>query len=149
MLNGHVDNAPFVALIDDDQHSAHLLTRMLLAHGAPSIQWYGNAVDGRDRLLDVLHDHNADWPTLVIVDLKTHSAANGEFLRSIQPLAHQKGISVVVMIHPGESAQREALEDSGAGAVFFRHAELAAYRREAASLVSFWARSQRLEAVGM
>lgn len=148
-MNGHVENAPFVALIDDDQHSARLLTRMLLAHGAPAIEWYGGAMDGRDRLTAVLHDHTADWPTLIIVDLKSHSAANGDFLRSIQPLAHQKGVSVVVMVHPDDGHQREALEDSGAAAVFFRHAELAAYRREAASLVSFWARSQRLEAVGM
>ena len=55
-LNVYVDNAPFVALIDDDQHSAHLLTRMLIAHGSPDVQWYGDAADGRRAL-------PACWPT--------------------------------------------------------------------------------------
>ncbi|SEQ06370.1 Response regulator receiver domain-containing protein [Devosia sp. YR412] len=144
-----MENAPFVALIDDDQHSAHLLTRMLLAEGSPRVQWYGDAVRGHARLVDVLTDPSAHWPSLVIVDLKSHSCANMDFLRSIQPLPHQKGVSMVAMVHASESDQREALEDCGAAAIFFRHADRDAYRREAASLVSFWARSQRPVAVGM
>ena len=148
-LNDYVENLPFVALVDDDQHSAHLLTRMLLAHGSPDIQWYGGAADGRLMLGNVLSNPEANWPGLLIVDLKAHSNANLEFVASIQALARQKGVPVVVMAPPLDRAGREALHDAGASAVFFRHAELDAYRREAAGIVSFWARSQRLDAVGM
>lgn len=148
-MNKSVDNSPFVALIDDDQHSAHLLTRMLIAHGSPDVHWYGNAVDGMACLQSVLGDVSANWPGLIIVDLKAHSGANLEFVASIQHLARQKGVPVVVMAPPLDRQGRQALEDAGASAVFFRQAELDAYRREAAGIVSFWARTQRLDAVGM
>ncbi|UJW87038.1 response regulator [Devosia sp. SL43] len=148
-MNVYVDNTPFLALIDDDQHSAHLLTRMLVAHGSPDIAWYGDASDGAARLHAVLADINANWPSLLIVDLKSHSGANLDFLSSIQHLARQKGVPVVVMAAATDRQGRQALLDAGASAVFFRQAELDAYRREAAGIVSFWARSQRLDAVGM
>lgn len=148
-MNEYVENASYVALVDDDPHSAQLLMRMLAAHGGPRIQWFGDAADANVALVQVLSQPSANHPGLVIVDLKAHSEANAEFLRSIQPLPHQRGVGVVVLIHPAEQAKREALEDSGAAAIFYRHAERDAYRREAASLVSFWARSQRLDAVGM
>ena len=140
---------PFLALVDDDQHSAHLLTRMLLAHGSPDIQCYGGATEGHAMFAGVLANPAANWPSLLIVDLKAHSNANVEFISSIQSLARQKGVPVVVMAPPLDRQGREALHDAGASAVFFRHAELDAYRREAAGIVSFWARSQRLDAVGM
>jgi DNA-binding response OmpR family regulator len=148
-LNDHSNGMPYLALVDDDQHSAHLLTRMLLAHGSPRVQWYGSAVDGRLVLGDILANPSADWPSLLIVDLKSHSSANLEFVSSIKSLAFQKGVPVVVMTPPLDRSDREALHDAGASAVFFRHAELDAYRREAAGIVSFWARSQHLDAVGM
>ena len=148
-MNKSVDDSPFVALIDDDQHSAHLLTRMLIAHGSPDVHWYGNAGDGMARLHSVLGNASANWPGLLIVDLKAHSGANLEFVASIQHLARQKGVPVVVMSQTLARQDRQALEDAGASAVFFRQAELDAYRREAAGIVSFWARTQRLDAVGM
>ncbi len=148
-LNDQAENQPFVALIDDDQHSAHLLTRMLLAHGSPDIKWYGDANAGRSCLTTLLADPATNWPSLVIVDLKAHSNANLEFIASIRPLLRQKGVPVAAMVQPGDLAQRNALQNAGAAAVFVRQAELDAYRREAASIVSFWARSQRLDAVGM
>lgn len=148
-MNQSVDNSPFVALIDDDRHSAHLLTRMLIAHGSPDVAWFGDATDGLARLEAVLGNVSASWPGLVIVDLKGHSGANLEFVASIQHLARQKGVPVVVMSQTLDRQDRQALEDAGASAVFFRQAELDAYRREAAGIVSFWARTQRLDAVGM
>lgn len=148
-MNSSVDNAPFVALIDDDQHSAYLLTRMLVAHGSPHVHWYGNAADGLTCLQAVLANSAASWPSLLIVDLKSHSAANLEFVASIQLLMRQKGVPVVVMAATLDRQQRQALQDAGAAAVFSRQAELDAYRREAAAIVSFWARTQRLDAVGM
>ncbi len=149
VLNDYMDGLPYLALVDDDQHSAHLLTRMLLAHGSPRVQYYGGAVDGRLVLTSILANPAAAWPSLLIVDLKAHSGANLEFVSSIQSLARQKGIPVVVMAPPLDRQDREALYEAGASGVFFRHAELDAYRREAAGIVSFWARSQRLDAVGM
>ena len=148
-MNLYAERAPFIALVDDDQHSAQLLTRMLLAHGAPAIQWYGGASDGQTMLTAVLGDVSGRRPSLVIVDLKAHSASNLEFLRATQSLLRQTSIPVAVMVQSGESNHRDTLLAAGATAVFLRHAELDAYRREAAGLVSFWARSQRLEAVGM
>jgi DNA-binding response OmpR family regulator len=148
-LNDFVENLPFVALVDDDEHSARLLTRMLVAHGSPEVQWYGDAHDGRLLLASVLANPAADWPGLLIVDLKAHSGANVEFIASIQSLARQKGVPVVAMVAPLDREGRQALLEAGASAVFFRQAQLDAYRREAAGIVSFWARSQRLDAVGM
>ena len=148
-MNDRGDDMPYLALVDDDPHSAHLLTRMLQAHGSPFIRHYGGASDGRLMLVDVLANPAIEWPSLLIVDLKAHSQANLEFVASIQSLANQKGLPVVVMAPPLDRQGREALLEAGASGVFFRHAERDAYRREAASIVSFWARSQRLDAVGM
>lgn len=148
-MNDYVENLPFVALVDDDQHSALLLTRALLAQGSPDIQWYGDAAAGGAKLLAVLTDPQAAWPCLLIVDLKAHSGANLEFVAAIQSLARQRDVPVVVMTRQLTEQARDALQHSGAAAIFHRHAERDAYRREAADIVSFWARTQRLEAVGM
>ena len=55
---------------------------------------------------------------------------------------------VVAMAPSLDREVRNGLLDAGAAAVFERHAELNAYRREAANIVGFWVRSQRLDAVG-
>ena len=148
-MNEHVEHLPFLALIDDDQHSAYLLTRMLLAHGSPNIQHYGDAVDGSTRLQAVLDGPPTHWPGLIIVDLKAHSQANHDFVAALQPTARQKGVPIVVMSQPTGRQGRQALHEAGASAIFFRQAELGAYRSEAASIVSFWARFERLDTVGM
>lgn len=147
-MNTVVDNTPYFALVDDDAHSAHLLARMLLAHGAPRIETFTDAADAMDRLVPSLATA-AVWPTLVIVDLKAHSAANLEFVTLLAPLVGKLDIPVAVMAQRPDRQHSADLHDAGASAVFTRHAELDAYRREAANIVSFWARSQRLDAVGM
>ncbi|MFT3980650.1 MAG: hypothetical protein QM687_09300 [Ferruginibacter sp.] len=43
---------------------------------------------------------------------------------------------------------RNELLDAGAAAVFERHSDITLYRREAASIIGFWVRNQRLDAVG-
>ena len=148
-MNVVASNIPFIALIDDDGHSAHLLTRMLLAHGAPDVRHFALPTAGEAFLAETLADANRDWPGMVIVDLKSHSGANIEFLARNQALLRQKGVPLAVMTQPTDRAGRQALHDAGAAAVFFRQAELDAYRHEAAAIVSFWARHQRLDAVGM
>lgn len=148
-MNSVVDNTPYVALVDDDAHSAHLLTRMLLAHGAPRIMRFDGAVDAMERLASALTRSTRAWPTLVIVDLKAHSNANLDFVSAFAPLIGNLDIPMVVMAQRPDRDSATALHDAGASAVFTRHAEVDAYRREAANIVSFWARSQRLDAVGM
>lgn len=148
-MNTSVENASYIALVDDDEHSARLLTRMLLAHGSPLVTWLGGADDGRECLQKVLADPNANWPSLVIVDLKSHSGANLEFLASLGTLIRQKGVPLAVMSQDMELETQAAIKAAGAGAVFLRQAEREAYRRETAAIVSFWARHQRLDAVGM
>ena len=146
-MNSVVDNTPYFALVDDDAHSAHLLTRMLLAHGAPRIETFTSAADATARLMPSLATAAA-WLTMVIVDLKAHSAANLEFVAKLAPVI-RNDIPVVVMAQRPDRQHIADLHDAGADAVFTRHAERDAYRREAANIVSFWARSQRLDAVGM
>jgi hypothetical protein len=53
------------------------------------------------------------------------------------------------MVPPTDRSGREEYYEAGADAVFFRQPELDAYRREMAGIISFWARTQRLDAVGM
>ncbi|MCP8883943.1 hypothetical protein NIM87_10565 [Devosia sp. XJ19-1] len=148
-MNVVTDDTPFIALIDDDGHSAHLLTRMLLAHGAPEVRHLDSVATGEAFLATTLADTSREWPGLVIVDLKAHSGANLEFVARNQALLRQKGVPLAVMTQTIDRAARQALHDAGAAAVFFRQAELEAYRHETAAIVSFWARSQRLDAVGM
>lgn len=148
-MNPAVDNTPYLALVDDDAHSARLLTRMLLAHGSPRIADFASAADAVARLLPALSQGSRAWPSMIIVDLKAHSAANLEFVAALAPVIGKLDIPVVVMAQSAERPAAAALHEAGAAAVFTRHADREAYRREAANIVSFWARCQRLDAVGM
>lgn len=143
-----VDNTPYFALVDDDAHSAYLLSRMLAAHGSPRVQTFTDAAEAIARLIPSLGTP-AVWPTLLIVDLKAHSAANLEFVATLAPVIGKREIPIAVMVQRPDRKMSAELHDAGAAAVFTRHAELDAYRREAANIASFWARSQRLDAVGM
>lgn len=148
-MNVVSDDIPFIALIDDDGHSAHLLIRTLRAQGAPEVIHFAAADAGESFLVDVLADVTREWPGIVVVDLKAHSGANLEFVARNQALLRQKGVPLAVMMQTTDRAGRQALQDAGASAVFFRQAALDAYRHEAAAIISFWARNQRLDAVGM
>lgn len=142
------EEAPFIALIDDDGHSAQLLQRTLRAEGAPDVRHLGCAVEGQAALSRALNTPHT-WPAMVVVDLKAHSGANVEFLERNRALLGESGIPVAVMTQPTDRAGRQRLHDAGAAAVFFRQAERDAYRHEAAGLLSFWARFKRLDTVGM
>lgn len=148
-MSDFVDYASFVALIDDDEHSAHLLTRTLVDQGAHGVQCYGDANQGFIRLRAVLSDARAAWPEIVILDLKEHSGANLEFLETIRQLTRQHGVPVVVLAPQPDETCRQALLAAGAAAVFVRHADRDAYRRVAADIIQFGAVQQRPTAVGM
>lgn len=139
----------FIGLIDDDGHSAHLFMRMFAANDGPAVHHYGDEHNGAANLALVLNDPRSHWPDLLVVDLKGHSGANLEFLRRHRAWLHQKGVALVVMVPPTNRAGRMVYHEAGANAVFFRQPELDAYRRELAGIIDFWARTERLDAVGM
>jgi len=139
---------PYLLLVDDDGHSARLLTRMLLAHGAPSIQWIESSEEGLSQIKSLLDSRARHLPGLVVVDLKSSSNASAEFVSKISAMERSNSLLIVVMAVGLDRITRESLLQAGADAVFERHSELQAYRAEAAAVVSFWVRHQRLEAVG-
>lgn len=143
------EKSPFIGLIDDDGHSAYLFMRLLAANDGPHVRHYGDQNDGMAGLARVLSDPQTSWPDLLVVDLKGHSDANIEFVRHHQGWLHQKGVAVVVMVSVADRARRTNYHEAGAAAVFFRQPELDAYRHELAGIASFWARTERLDAVGM
>ena len=141
--------SPFIGLIDDDGHSAYLFMRIMAGLRGPAVRNYGDGEVGAANLGLVLSDAAAEWPELLVVDLKAHSDATLEFVRRHQAWLRQKGVPVVVMVRPIGRVECDAYYEAGAAAVFFRQPEVDAYRRELAGIENFWARSQRQDAVGM
>jgi CheY-like chemotaxis protein len=147
-MNSHGAGRPFMALVDDDSHSARLMIRMLLAHGAPSVSWLdGEALAGVE-LGKLLADSRALLPGLVIVDLKSSSTATADFIARLRGMPDGTALLIAAMAPTLDREVREALLQAGADAVFERQPNIDFYRREAAAMVSFWVRNQRLEAVG-
>jgi CheY-like chemotaxis protein len=132
---------PAIALVDDDYHSARLMTRTLEACGAPSV---GRMPDA-ERAVDVLAGRSAEPELLAVVDLKSSSTATRDFIERLK--THAPSLLVVAMATSLDREARSALIEAGAAAVFQRHSDIALYRREAASIVDFWAR-QRLDRTG-
>lgn len=137
---------PAIVLVDDDFHSARLLTRMLAAHGGPHAERLGDPGTALDTLVALDSATVGTGPLMVIVDLKSSSTATHDFIVKLKHDA--PGLLVVAMSPTLDRDTRNGLLDAGASAVFERHGELNAYRREAANIVGFWVRSQRLDAVG-
>ena len=137
---------PAIALVDDDYHSARLMTRMLEAHGGPRI----SRMPDPDRAVEALTEVAVVTPVagqyMAVVDLKSSSTATRDF---VARLKHQAPLLLVVAMAPSlDRDVRNELLDAGASAVFERHSDITLYRREAASIVAFWVRNQRLDAVG-
>lgn len=147
-MNGHTGGQPYFALVDDDLHSARLLMRMLTAHSAPTVIWQENASLALTELEGCLANDNASIPALVLVDLKSSSEATEQFVKQLHALPGASSLLVAAVAPSLERVRRDALLDAGADAVFQRHADLDFYRREAAAIISFWVRNQRLDAVG-
>jgi DNA-binding response OmpR family regulator len=144
----HGAGQPFMALVDDDSHSARLMIRMLLAHGAPSVSWLDSEAMATAELGQLLNDPGATLPGLVIVDLKSSSTATADFIAMLRRMKDGPALLIAAMSPTLDREVREVLLDAGADAVFERQANIDFYRREAAAIVSFWVRNQRLEAVG-
>jgi CheY-like chemotaxis protein len=147
-MNSHGAGQPFMALVDDDSHSARLMIRMLLAHGAPSVSWLDGEALATAELGKLLDDNKAALPGLVIVDLKSSSTATAEFIAKLRGMRDGPALLIAAMAPSLDREVRDVLLHAGADAVFERQANIDFYRREAAAIVSFWVRNQRLEAVG-
>ena len=137
---------PAIVLVDDDFHSTRLLVRMLAAHGGPYVETMDDATLAAEKLMGAAATPSPLGQCMVVVDLKSSSTATRDFIA----LLHREAPSllVVAMAPSLDRDSRNELLDAGAAAVFERHADLNLYRREAASIVAFWVRSQRLDAVG-
>lgn len=147
-MNSYGSHQPFMALVDDDSHSARLMIRMLLAHGAPSVNWLDSEAAATAELGALLDDRQADLPGLLIVDLKSSSTATAEFIAKLRSLRDGTALLIAAIAPTLDREVRDVLLNAGADAVFERQADIDFYRREAAAIVSFWVRNQRLEAVG-
>jgi len=139
---------PFLALVDDDSHSARLMIRMLLAHGAPSVSWLDGETIATADIGKILNDDRATLPGLVIVDLKSSSLATRQFIETLRGMRDGRALLIAAIAPSLEREVRDRLIEAGADAVFERHADINAFRREAAAMVSFWVRNQHLDAVG-
>jgi len=138
----------FLALVDDDSHSARMMIRMLLAHGAPSVSWLDGEGMASGELRKLLEDGTATIPALVIVDLKSSSTATQDFVSALRAMPGGDALLIAAVSSTLEREPRELLLNAGADAVFQRHADINFFRREAAAIVSFWVRNQHLDAVG-
>lgn len=147
-MNFPPNGQPFLVLVDDDSHSARLMIRMLLAHGAPTVSWIDRPEAAVDRLAACLAGAESRMPGLVIVDLKASSGDTSEFVARLRALPGGSRLLVAAMAQSLERHVRDELLLAGADAVFQRHGQIESYRGEAASIVSFWARNRRLDAVG-
>lgn len=147
-MTAHLPGQPFMVLVDDDTHSARLMIRMLLAHGAPSVSWMQSEEQAKAELTATLADQRAQLPGLVVVDLKSSSDTTRAFIAALRALPGGEHLLVAAMAPNLARPMRDLLEGAGADAVFERHADIESYRREAAAIVRFWVRHQRLDAVG-
>lgn len=139
---------PFMALVDDDSHSARLMIRMLLAHGAPSVSWLDGEAMATTEIGKLLDNDTAALPGLVIVDLKSTSNATPEFITKLRGMRDGRSLLIGALAPNLERETREIYLSAGADAVFERQADIDSFRREAAAIVSFWVRNQHLDAVG-
>ena len=139
---------PFLALVDDDSHSARLMIRMLLAHGAPSVSWLDGEAMATTEIGKLLDNDRAALPGLVIVDLKSTSTATPEFITKLRGMRDGRSLLIGALAPNLERETREIYLSAGADAVFERQADIESFRREAAAIVSFWVRNQHLDAVG-
>jgi CheY-like chemotaxis protein len=137
---------PAIALVDDDYHSARLMTRMLEAHGGPQVMRLPDPEVAIEALAASALTPMVAGHCMVVVDLKSSSTATRDF---VGRLKHSAPESLIVAMAPSlDRSVRNELLDAGASAVFERHSDITLYRREAASIVAFWVRNQRLDAVG-
>jgi CheY-like chemotaxis protein len=134
-------DAPIFALVDDHLHSARLFTRTMRdTDGLAQVKWLGDADRAILELSQLLSDNDGNTPDLIVVDLKSHSAANEDFIARIAPHAKSAGVPVTAVVADLDAEKRHRLLEAGASAAFERHHDFDAYRREIEQISSFWVR---------
>lgn len=132
---------PVFALVDDQVHSARLMTRTMIEADSPArVIWLGDARRAKRSLQALLDEAAVNTPDMIIVDLKTHSGATAEFISEIGNLKAKADVPVAAIAASLDAESRNAILGSGADAVFERHHDLVQYRKEMAQLTSFWVR---------
>jgi hypothetical protein len=121
------------------------MTRMLQAHGAPQITRLADPELAIDTLAAAAVSPAAG-ACMAVVDIKASSSATRDFIARLTHRVPQ--LLVVAMAASLDREVRNELLEAGGSAVFERHADINLYRREAASIVGFWARNQRVDEVG-
>src|SRR5690606_4194967 len=96
--------------------------------GLAQVKWLGGADRAIRALVQLLDGADGNTPDMIVVDLKTHSAANEDFIVRIAPHAKSAGIPVTAVVAGLDAEKRERLLGAGAAAAFERHHDLAAYR---------------------
>lgn len=134
---------PYLALIADDADAAQRLTRMLLAHGAPSVRCITPA-EQASALLQL----SGQLPDLLIVDMQDSPEITADLIRSIRSALLAPQLAIAAMVPARDRQVHELQYVAGADIVVERMPDATDYRREAARLVSYWVKVQRLDAVG-
>lgn len=140
-MTDSADDAPVFALVDDHIHSARLFSRTLReTEGVAQVKWLGNAERAFRALVRLLGDTDGNTPDMIVVDLKSHSGANEDFIARLSPHAQNAGIPLAAVVAGLNADTHQRLLEAGANAVFERHHDFQAYRREIAQICSFWVR---------
>lgn len=139
---------PYLTLVADDPDKARQLTRMLLAHGAPTVRWLDGSDHTPTELRGLLELSKGQPPDLFIVDLMRLPEATAAMIRSIRLQLGATIMPIAVLVPFRERQLQESQFTAGADAVFERLGDDTDYRREAARLVTYWVRTRRLDAVG-
>lgn len=138
---------PLLFLIDDDSHSARFLMRKLEnaceQRGGLRCEWFGSADDGHKMMTAMPDNTPEERPDLVIVDLKSNSRANEDFISVIAPIARYAGITLVTMVTKADDKKRKALLRAGAAEVFERCADIEEFKAEVAEIIEFSVRNMR------
>lgn len=134
-------DAPIFALVDDHIHSAELFGRTLRdTEDLAQVRWLGNAERAFDALVPLLRNIGVDTPDMIVVDPKSDSGANEDFVARLAPHARKAGVPLAAVVAGLNTDKHNRLLQAGASAVFERHHEVEAYRREIARICSFWVR---------
>ncbi|WP_127145299.1 response regulator [Pelagibacterium montanilacus] len=137
--------SPVFMLVDDQVHSARLLSRALAETDmAPRLVWLGDARRGHRLFTHLARSAPGRLPDMLVVDLKSHSDASSDFIESIRNETDQHHIPVAAIAASLDAPVRQKLLRSGAAAVFQRHPDIASYRAEIADLANFWVRKSEV-----
>ena len=112
---------PAIALVDDDYHSARLMTRMLEAHGGPQVS---RLPDPEKAVETLAAAATVAGQCMAVVDLKSSSTASRDFVARLKHVAPQL---LVVAMAP--SLDREVAWSEAGGNLIMHSSDLAIFRQ--------------------